>query len=236
MVVWDGVAAGFLFFWLIGLMSELQRTELLSLDNFMHLPVSPTGAFFINYVGSSIGLSLILFLPAMIGLGIGLTLSRGPAMLLLFPLIAAFFLMVTAVTYQFRGWLASMMTNPRRRRTIIAVVTLLFILVFQIPNILNNLNPGARTRTPGRAGSDTRSSPHWKRSLPADRLRGKNTKISSPQNGPLGKQTASAIRRKTTKSPGWSTWWRLPGGCRTEPQLQLKGEACRHWPVSPEWG
>jgi ABC-2 type transport system permease protein len=146
MVIWDGIAAGFLFFWLIGLLSELQRTELLSLDNFMHLPVSPAGAFLINYAGSSFGLSLILFLPAMIGLGFGLILSKGLVMLLLFPLIAAFFLMVTAVTYQFRGWLASMMTNPRRRRTIIAVVTLLFILVFQIPNIMNNFNPGAKAR------------------------------------------------------------------------------------------
>jgi len=146
LAVWDGAVAGFIFFWLIGLMSELQRTELLSLNNFMHLPVSPTGAFLINYVGSSIGLSLILFLPAMIGLGAGLTLSRGPALLLTFPLVAAFFLMVTAVTYQFRGWLAGMMTNPRRRRTIIAVVTVLFILVFQIPNIWNNLNPAARAR------------------------------------------------------------------------------------------
>jgi len=146
MAVWDGFAVGFIFFWLIGLMSELQRTELLSLDNFMHLPVSPAGAFFINYVGSSIGLSLILFLPAMIGLGAGLTLSQGPAMLLSFPLIVTFFLMVTAVTYQFRGWLASMMTNPRRRRTIIALVSLSFILVFQIPNILTNFNPGARAR------------------------------------------------------------------------------------------
>jgi ABC-2 type transport system permease protein len=145
MAIWDGVVAGFIFFWLIGLLSELQQTELLSLDNFMHLPVSPSGAFLINYAGSSIGLSLILFLPLTTGLGIGLTLSRGPAMLLLFPLIVTFFLMVTAVTYQFRGWLASMMTNPRRRRTIIAVVSLSFILIFQIPNILTNLTPGART-------------------------------------------------------------------------------------------
>jgi ABC-2 type transport system permease protein len=146
MVIWDGIAGGFLMFWLIGLLIELQRTDLLSLDNFMHLPVSPSGAFFINYIGSSMGLSLIVFLPAMIGFAIGLTLSRGIVMLILFPLIAAFFLMVTAVTYQFRGWLAGMMTNPRRRRTIIAVVTLAFILVFQIPNILNTLNPGARAR------------------------------------------------------------------------------------------
>jgi ABC-2 type transport system permease protein len=146
MVVWDIFAGGFLFFWMIGLMGELNSSELLSLDNFMHLPVSPAGAFLINYAGSSFGLSLILFLPAMIGLGIGLTLSRGLGMLLLFPLIAAFFLMITAITYQFRGWLASMMTNPRRRRTIIAVVTLLFVLVLQIPNIMNHLGRGADTK------------------------------------------------------------------------------------------
>ncbi len=146
MVVWDGVVIGFVFFWMVGLMAELQRTELLSLDNFMHLPVSPTGAFLINYIGSSFGLSLILFLPAMIGLGIGLTLSRGPAMLLVFPLILVFFLMITAVAYQFRGWLASMMTNPRRRRTVVAIVSVLFIVVSQLPNILTNLNPSFRAK------------------------------------------------------------------------------------------
>jgi ABC-2 type transport system permease protein len=144
LIAWDVAAAGFIFFWLIGLMSELQRSELLSLDNFMHLPVSPSGAFLINYVGSSMGLSLILFLPGMIGLSIGLTLSHGFAMLPLFPLVAAFFLMITAVTYQFRGWLAGMMTNPRRRRTIIAIVSLAFIIVVQIPNILTHFGPGAK--------------------------------------------------------------------------------------------
>jgi ABC-2 type transport system permease protein len=146
MFVWDGVAAGFILFWLVGLMSELQRTDLLSLNNFMHLPVSPSGAFLINYVGSSASLSLVLFFPAMIGLSFGLTSSQGPAMLWLFPLAASFVLMVTAVTYQFRGWLAGMMTNPRRRRAIIAVVSLLFILVFQIPNILTNFNPAFREK------------------------------------------------------------------------------------------
>ncbi|NLV32861.1 MAG: hypothetical protein GXY47_17110 [Acidobacteria bacterium] len=143
LAVWDGVAAAFLFFWLVGLMVELQRTELLSLDNFMHLPVSPAGAFLINFVGSSMGLSLILFFPAMLGLGTGITLARGPGMILTLPLVTAFFLMITAVTYLFRGWLAGMMTNPRRRRTIIAVLTLLFVLAFQIPYFLARLNPDA---------------------------------------------------------------------------------------------
>ena len=42
-------------------------------------------------------------------------------MLLLLPLLAAFLLMVTGITHQFRGWLASLMVNPRRRRTVIGV-------------------------------------------------------------------------------------------------------------------
>jgi ABC-2 type transport system permease protein len=151
MVVWDGAIVGFVLFWMIGLMSELQRSDAISLDRFLHLPVSPTSAFLINYLGSSLSLSLVLMLPAMTGLSAGLVLSRGPGMLVLFPLVAAFFLMMTAVTYQFRGWLASMMENPRRRRTIVAAVPVLFILVFQLPNVWNNLSPGATERREARA-------------------------------------------------------------------------------------
>lgn len=144
LVIWDAVVVGFLFFWVVGLMVELQQSESLSIDRFLHLPVSPGGAFLINYVGSSFSLSVVLFLPAMIGLSAGLTLSVGPVMLLQFPLVAAFFLMVTAVTYQFRGWLASMMANPRRRRTIVAVVTVAFITAFQIPTLWSHFSPWAR--------------------------------------------------------------------------------------------
>ena len=53
------------------------------------------------------------------------------------PLTAAFFLMVTALTYQFQGWLASLMSNPRRRRTVIMVTTTVFVLIVQLPNLLN---------------------------------------------------------------------------------------------------
>lgn len=136
LLVWDGIAVAFLFFWLIGLMAELQRTEVFSLDKFLHLPVSLSGVFFMNYLGSLLRLSLVIFVPAMIGLSIGLVISRGPSMLWLFPLIAAFLLMVTALTYQFQGWLASLMSNPRRRRTIVVVATLIIILIAQIPNLV----------------------------------------------------------------------------------------------------
>jgi hypothetical protein len=134
---WDGLVIGFLFFWMTGLLTELQRTEPLSLMKFLHLPVSVNGAFLINYLTSLVRLSLILFLPMMVGFCLALVIVKGAALLIAWPLLAAFVLMITAVTYQFQGWLASLMTNPRRRRTVVVVSTTLFVLVMQAPNLLN---------------------------------------------------------------------------------------------------
>jgi hypothetical protein len=139
--VWDGLVLGLLFFWCIGLLAELQRSEPLSLDKVLHLPVSPTGAFLINYLSSLFSVTLILFLSAMVGLGLGLVLSRGAAMLLVFPAVAAFVLALTALTYQFQGWLAALAANPRRRRSVIFLATAILILVCQLPNLVNILQP-----------------------------------------------------------------------------------------------
>ncbi|MBT6156156.1 MAG: ABC transporter permease [Planctomycetaceae bacterium] len=137
MLLCDGVAVGFLICWLFGLMAQLQRTDSLSLDKLLHLPISPTGAFLLNYVSSLFSLALIIFLPLITGLAIAMVIVKGPAMLMLFPLLLGFLFMVTAVTYQFRGWLALLMLDKRRRRTITVVITVGFILLVQIPNLLN---------------------------------------------------------------------------------------------------
>lgn len=137
MYVWDAIVLAFLMCWMIGLLAELQRAEVLSLQKLLHLPVSLSGTFLINYLGSLLSLTLVIFLPGMIGLSIALVIAKGPALLLVFPLFASFLLMVTAITYQFQGWLAALMTNKRKRRTVIVVVTMCFILVFQFPNVLN---------------------------------------------------------------------------------------------------
>ncbi len=136
MLVWDAAAAAFLFMWMAELIIELQRSEILSLDKFMHLPVSLSSAFLINYAASFVGLAINIFVPAMFGLALGLVLARGSVMLSMFPLVAAFFFVVTAITHQFRGWLASLMENKRKRRTIITMVTLTFVMLSQLPSIL----------------------------------------------------------------------------------------------------
>jgi hypothetical protein len=141
LAAWDVLVLVFLFFWSIGLVTELQRSEPLALSKFMHLPVSVTGAFLINYVSSLLSLSLILFVPVMLGFALALLFTRGVIMLPSLLGLTAFLLMVTALNYQFRGWVASLMSNPRRKRTIIAVATGLFILVTQLPNIINAYAP-----------------------------------------------------------------------------------------------
>jgi len=141
MYAWDGVIAVFLFFWGIGLVTELQRTEPLSLSKFLHLPVSVNGAFLINYVSSLLRLSLIIFGPVMLAFALALIVVKGIWLLPVLPSLAAFLLMVTALTYQLQGWLAALMSNPRRRRTVIVSMTMTIVLIAQLPNLLNFIAP-----------------------------------------------------------------------------------------------
>jgi hypothetical protein len=138
-LMWDGLALTFLLLWTVGLMTELQRSEIIDLSRLMHLPVSLRSAFLLNYLASHFCFSLAVMVPPMLGLVVGLIWSRGFSMVLLLPLVAGFFFMVTAWTYRLRGWLAGLMMNPRRRRAIIMGMTLLFVLLAQLPNLVVNV-------------------------------------------------------------------------------------------------
>ena len=136
--VWDGLIVAFLFTWMIGLITELQRSEPLSLSKFLHLPVSVKSAFLINYFSSLLRLSLIFFVPMMLGYSLALVFVKGAMLLTVLPALAAFLLMVTALTYQFQGWLSSLMSNPRRRRLVLVAVTVIFVLGAQLPSLLSS--------------------------------------------------------------------------------------------------
>jgi ABC-2 type transport system permease protein len=153
MGVWLGVTLAFLFLWFIGLINELQRSESIDLQRLMHLPVALGQIFVINYLASHLSLSVFIAVPTMIGLAVGLAISRDPAMLLLAPLALSMVLMVSAWTYFLRGWLATLMSNPRRRRTVMMGITLCFILLSQAPNLYFNLMR-ARTHHRGAASSE----------------------------------------------------------------------------------
>ncbi|NIO40381.1 MAG: hypothetical protein GTO41_09405, partial [Burkholderiales bacterium] len=138
LVVWDMLIGVFLFFWLAGIVSEIQRSETIDISRLLHLPISLRNVFLINYIASHLTASIILFLPGMLGLSAGLILGGKGFMILMFPLVLGIIFMVTAWTYCLRGWLVTLMMNKRRRRAIIAGVTFAFILLSQLPYILGN--------------------------------------------------------------------------------------------------
>jgi len=149
-LVWLGITIGFLFFWTVGLLSEIQRSEAVDLQRLIHLPVRLGQAFVINFIASHAVFSIVAFVPAMIGLALGLAFARGPTFLLLVPLALAMVFMVSSWTYCLRGWLAALMANPRKRRAVVAGVTLVLILVCQAPNIASNVARGVRREDGGR--------------------------------------------------------------------------------------
>jgi len=139
LIVWDLIFGVFLFLWLAGIVSEIQRSETIDISRMLHLPISLRNVFIINYLASHLTFSIILFLPAMLGLSLGLILGGRGFMILMFPLAIGVVLMITAWTYCLRGWLVTLMMNKRRRRTIIAGITFAFILLSQLPYFLGNL-------------------------------------------------------------------------------------------------
>jgi hypothetical protein len=136
LAVWDAVVFAFLLLWATGLMVEIQRSESIDLPKLLHLPVTLQQVFVFNYVVSLLAPSIVLFLPGMLGLCVGLTLGGGPVLALMGPLMLGFVFAVTAWTYCLRGWLAALMMNKRRRRAIIVWVTVIFVAVCQIPNLV----------------------------------------------------------------------------------------------------
>lgn len=142
--VWDVLGAVFLFGWAITLMVELQRSEMLSLKNLLHLPISLKSAFFLNYTSSLVSLVLLLFLPGAVGLCVASVMHFGARSIVVFALLGSFLLMITAITYQLRGWLARLMENKRTRGTVITVTTIVFVMIFQIPNMINLGTIGGR--------------------------------------------------------------------------------------------
>ena len=141
---WLGLGVGFLLFWMIGLMTELSRSDSLSIKNLLHLPVSLGWVFINNYLSSFVSLSIAFFLPAMLGLALAMIKVFGMYMLLCFPLIFGFFILVTALTYHLRGWLARLMEDKRKAKSIVMGISFGLVLLVQAPNFINMATSGSQ--------------------------------------------------------------------------------------------
>ncbi len=102
--VWDAVVMLFLLTWNIGLINELQRSEMLSLKNLLHLPISLSSAFFLNYTSSPASLTVLLCLPTMYGLCLASVLQFGIKSLVTYRIWMSLRTRVLVVHYR---WLAT---------------------------------------------------------------------------------------------------------------------------------
>jgi len=166
LAVYDGLIVAFLVFWMIGVLSMIQRSESIDIGKLLHLPISLKGVFLLNYLASHVTMSIVVFLPVMLGLALGLSLGRSWMMIAVVPLILGFLFMTTAWTYYLRGWLVILMRNPRRYRAVIAGITMGFVLLSQLPNLLINfgvlrdsrsLSELRRSRAEAKAGAGEQS-------------------------------------------------------------------------------
>ncbi len=136
LLIWDGVIFGFLFIWLLGIVVEIQRSESIDVTRLLHLPVTLPQVFGFNFAVSHFTPPFVLLLPGMVGLYLGLTFSVGWVMAPLLAVVLSLMFLITAWTYCLRGWLSALMVNKRRRRAVIVWITLLVVLIGQLPNLL----------------------------------------------------------------------------------------------------
>ncbi|MHC4645700.1 MAG: hypothetical protein ACYTBJ_09355 [Planctomycetota bacterium] len=154
LAAWDVFAGLFLFARMISLASEFQRPDTIDISRMLHLPISLKDIFFVNYLASHLTLSIILFLPLMLGLCVGLILGRGGFMIGLAPLVLGFVFMVNAWIYCLRGWLLTLTMNKSKLCVIIVGIAFGFILLAQIPCLIGNIPRDRRLRD-----SETSQSP-----------------------------------------------------------------------------
>lgn len=136
----DIPAGLFALLWMWGLLLELQRSDLLDLKKFMHLPVSPGMIHGINFTASLAGPLVLGSIPPLLGLLAGLGQRYGWGGVLPGAAVAAgFIVMLEAWAHYFRGWMALVMEDKRKRQLVFAVLPLTFVLLAQLPSLLSHL-------------------------------------------------------------------------------------------------
>ena len=132
---WDAFIALFCFTWVIHVATDIQRSDAITFDRILHLPVSFSQAFAINYLSSLMSMTFVSLITFCVGFILGSCFSVGPIALLFFLPFTVFAVAITALTYQLQGWLAAFMSNPRRRQMVMIALPLCIIVVSQIPAI-----------------------------------------------------------------------------------------------------
>lgn len=128
MAVCDGAVGYFVLMWVIALVTELQRGEMIDFRRMLYLPVSLRTVFLLNFSVSLFSPALAFFVLPLVAFCIATSTKLGPQMLLGIPIGLILYAMLASWTYYVRGILMYLMENKRRRRLIVVLLPFVFIL------------------------------------------------------------------------------------------------------------
>lgn len=132
-LIWDATILLAMLMWVIHVLNEAQRGDPISLDKILHLPVSPSQAFVVNYL-ASLGTPVFLMTAGgCLGLVFGSLFSVGIVSILFLVPVAAFLFAMTASTYWLQGWIATLMINPRTKQLVLVLLPIFIIAATQVP-------------------------------------------------------------------------------------------------------
>ena len=137
LIIWDVLAAVYLVSMFFTVLTELQQSESISVQKFLHLPVSPFHGFLINFLTSFINFMTFVMVPPILGFCVTHVYAFGLPSLLSPLILISYIIMVIALVFQMRTLFTVIIINSRKQKMILAVVTMLILAVSQTPVILN---------------------------------------------------------------------------------------------------
>ncbi len=136
----NSAIAIYLFFFIWGVLMDLQRSDMIDFRKMLLLPVSLPMIYFMNFLVSLVSPIMLFAVPGLVGLLAGFYTTEGVGIFFVgIPLALLFMFMMSAWAYYLRGRLAIIMENKRRRRLAMVILPLCFVGLGQLPALLSHL-------------------------------------------------------------------------------------------------
>jgi len=148
----NGLLLVYILGWFWGFAMEMQRSDVIDVKKMLYFPVPLPAINAINYLVSLVGFTTLFFTASILGLISGLWSALGAGQLIALPAAILFYFAASAWAYYLRGLMAVWMVNKRRRRILVSLLPLFFMVSGFMPMILTN------TMNTGHSGEDLI---HW---------------------------------------------------------------------------
>ncbi|MBX3177439.1 MAG: hypothetical protein KF886_08770 [Candidatus Hydrogenedentes bacterium] len=131
--------------WFWSFAFEMQRSDVIDIRKMLHFPVPLAAINLLNFVVSLFTFPSLFYVAAAAGLVTGIGSARGGGYLAGYLAATVFFLAVSAWGYCLRGQMAVWMADKRRRRVLLSVLPVLFMVTGFMPLLLSQSMIGGRS-------------------------------------------------------------------------------------------